>query len=75
MLTAEPQVDDTGVKILRLLYSGFDDAAIARQLGMGHRTVQRRVHELMKQLEAKGRVALGARAQELGLFPTEISAT
>ncbi|WAM00383.1 hypothetical protein NOO62_27575 [Streptomyces sp. Je 1-369] len=41
---------------------------MARQLGMGHRTVQRRVQDLMSRLGAKGRVALGAQAQQLGLF-------
>jgi DNA-binding NarL/FixJ family response regulator len=43
---------------------------VARQLGIGHRTVQRRVGNLMRHLGATGRVALGARAQELGLFPS-----
>ncbi|MER6016341.1 LuxR C-terminal-related transcriptional regulator [Streptomyces bluensis] len=63
------QVDETDLTILNLLYGGFDDASIARRLGLGHRTVQRRVQRLMDSLEAKGRVALGARAQELGLLP------
>ncbi|MEU7582275.1 LuxR C-terminal-related transcriptional regulator [Streptomyces sp. NPDC041068] len=52
--------------IVQLLYSGLDDAAIGRRLGMSHRTVQRRVHTLMLRLEVPGRVALGARAQQLG---------
>ncbi|WP_199807464.1 LuxR C-terminal-related transcriptional regulator [Streptomyces sp. NRRL F-5650] len=60
--------------ILNLLYAGFSDASIARRLGVGHRTVQRRVQRLMEQLRAKGRVALGARAQELGLLPPRASA-
>ncbi|MFG3247566.1 helix-turn-helix domain-containing protein [Streptomyces sp. NPDC048187] len=50
------------------MYAGFSDASIARRLGVGHRTVQRRVQRLMEQLGANGRVALGARAQELGLL-------
>ncbi|MFV8187526.1 hypothetical protein [Streptomyces sp. AF1B] len=41
---------------------------IARRLGLGHRTVQRRVGNLMRRLSVSGRVALGAKAQELGLF-------
>ncbi|MEU0592657.1 MULTISPECIES: helix-turn-helix domain-containing protein [Streptomyces] len=60
--------------ILNLLYAGFSDASIARRLGVGHRTVQRRVQRLMEQLRANGRVALGARAQELGLLPPRASA-
>lgn len=75
LLTARPEncvdlsaVGDDDRKILNLLYAGFSDASIARRLGVGHRTVQRRVQRLMEQLRANGRVALGARAQELGLL-------
>jgi DNA-binding CsgD family transcriptional regulator len=55
-------------RILDLLYAGLNDATIARRLGMGHRTVQRKVQRLMERLHANGRVALGAHAQELGLL-------
>lgn len=55
-------------RILDLLYTGLNDASIARRLGVGHRTVQRKVQRLMERLQANGRVALGARAQELGLL-------
>ncbi|WP_223190693.1 DNA-binding response regulator [Streptomyces sp. TRM68416] len=51
-----------------MLHRGLGDAAIGRRLGIGHRTVQRRVHRLMERWSAPGRVALGARAQELGLL-------
>ncbi|CAL9508023.1 hypothetical protein G3I36_35560 [Streptomyces sp. SID10362] len=75
LLTARPEpcvdlsaVGDDDRKILHLLYAGFSDASIARRLGMGHRTVQRRIQRLMERLRANGRVALGARAQELGLL-------
>ncbi|WP_105975528.1 response regulator transcription factor [Streptomyces geranii] len=57
-------------RILALLYTGLNDASIARRLGVGHRTVQRKVQRLMERLQANGRVALGARAQELGLLRT-----
>jgi len=74
-LTVTPECDTTnrGIdandqKILNLLYEGLNDASIARHLGVGHRTVQRKVQRLMELLEANGRVALGARAQELGLL-------
>ncbi|MFJ6729587.1 LuxR C-terminal-related transcriptional regulator [Streptomyces sp. NPDC091281] len=63
-----PQLDDNDRRILRHLYSGLSDASIARHLGVGHRTIQRKVQRLMEHLQANGRVALGARAQELGLL-------
>ncbi|MFE7811041.1 LuxR C-terminal-related transcriptional regulator [Streptomyces sp. NPDC057433] len=62
------QLDPTDVVIVRMLYRGLGDAAIGRRLGIGHRTVQRRVHRLMERWNVRGRVALGARAQELGLL-------
>lgn len=62
------QLDQTDVVIVRMLHQGLGDAAIGRRLGIGHRTVQRRVHRLMERWNVPGRVALGARAQELGLF-------
>ncbi|CAL9529345.1 hypothetical protein SUDANB176_04018 [Streptomyces sp. enrichment culture] len=62
------QIDANDRKILNLLYAGLDDASIARRLSVGHRTVQRRIRRLMERLQANGRVALGARAQELGLL-------
>ncbi|MFJ2774871.1 LuxR C-terminal-related transcriptional regulator [Streptomyces sp. NPDC087300] len=61
------------MQILTLLHKGFDDATVARQLGIGHRTVQRKVQQLMEILEAKGRVALGAQAQRLGLLSDDSS--
>lgn len=75
VLTGSPEsfidisrIDADDRKILNLLYAGLNDASIARQLAIGHRTVQRRVQRLMERLQANGRVALGARAQELGLL-------
>ncbi|MFE4666274.1 response regulator transcription factor [Streptomyces sp. NPDC056716] len=63
-----PSIDDAERTILSLLYQGLSDATIARHLGVSHRTVQRRVGDIMSRLQVTGRVALGARAQELGLF-------
>ncbi|WP_437093377.1 LuxR C-terminal-related transcriptional regulator [Streptomyces sp. enrichment culture] len=59
-------MDELERHILQLLYEGYDDARVGRELGMAHRTVQRRVRSLMVRLDANGRFALGARAQELG---------
>ncbi|MEU6144269.1 helix-turn-helix domain-containing protein [Streptomyces sp. NPDC047081] len=56
------------IMIIRLLHQGLGDAAIGRRLGIGHRTVQRRVQRVMDRWGVVGRVALGARAQELGLL-------
>jgi DNA-binding NarL/FixJ family response regulator len=63
-----PQFEETDQKILDLLGQGLGDAVIARQLGLGHRTVQRRVGNLMTALNVRGRVALGAKAHQLGLI-------
>lgn len=68
MSATAPPIEETDRKILQLLYLGLSDAGVARQLGLGHRTVQRRVGNLMVQLRVRGRVALGAKAQEIGLF-------
>ncbi|MDV9173050.1 LuxR C-terminal-related transcriptional regulator [Streptomyces sp. W16] len=69
MRATTPEVEETDQQILELLYQGLVDAAVARKLGLGHRTVQRRVQNLMELLQVRGRVALGAKAQELGLLP------
>ena len=66
--TRTPEIDASDQKILNLLYAGLNDASIARRIGVGHRTVQRKVQRLMERLHANGRVALGAHAQELGLL-------
>ncbi|MFF6995231.1 LuxR C-terminal-related transcriptional regulator [Streptomyces sp. NPDC008313] len=67
-MTHVTDIAATDREILELLYKGLDDATVARKLGLGHRTVQRRVQNLMAALGVRGRVALGARAQEIGLF-------
>ncbi|MFB6437638.1 helix-turn-helix transcriptional regulator [Streptomyces sp. NPDC056411] len=45
--------------IMRLLVSGLDDRAIARRLGMGLRSCQRHIAEIMDQLEARSRLHAG----------------
>ncbi|MFF8731749.1 LuxR C-terminal-related transcriptional regulator [Streptomyces sp. NPDC015171] len=72
MRAASLGIEETDWEILQLLYCGLVDAAIARKLGIGHRTVQRRIRNLMSNLEVKGRVALGAKAQELGLLSDSV---
>ncbi|MGW0781000.1 helix-turn-helix transcriptional regulator [Streptomyces sp. NPDC002913] len=53
-------------EIVALLYTGLTDAAIARQLGMGHRTVQRRLRVLMDEVGAATRFQLGWHAARAG---------
>ncbi|WP_328910634.1 LuxR C-terminal-related transcriptional regulator [Streptomyces sp. NBC_00234] len=67
-MSGVPDIDDTELRILCMLHEGVNDATIARRLGVGHRTVQRRVHDLMQRWEVTGRFALGAHAQEVGLL-------
>ncbi|MER5631884.1 helix-turn-helix transcriptional regulator [Streptomyces nitrosporeus] len=52
--------------IVALLHVGLTDAAIARQLGMGHRTVQRRLRALMDEVGAATRFQLGWHAAREG---------
>jgi Bacterial regulatory proteins, luxR family len=49
-------------RLITLLLSGLTDEAIARQLGIGYRTVQRRVAGLMDSLGAHSRFQAGAQA-------------
>lgn len=49
-------------RLIALLLSGLTDRAIARQLGIGHRTAQRRIAALMHSLGATTRFQAGAKA-------------
>ncbi|RVU20869.1 hypothetical protein EOT10_26335 [Streptomyces antnestii] len=53
------QLEPIDRKIIALLHIGLTDAAIARQLDMSHRTVQRRLHHLMDTVGAATRFQLG----------------
>ncbi|MGW1029573.1 hypothetical protein ACWD4J_38840 [Streptomyces sp. NPDC002577] len=76
---ADAEVEDDGPgrldavdrQILALLHVGLTDAAIARQLGMGHRTVQRRLHELMNAVGVATRFQLGWHAAVSGWLDKE----
>ncbi|MFE9440363.1 response regulator transcription factor [Streptomyces sp. NPDC006602] len=67
-MLSDLNLDDTDISILGLMRMGLSDAAIARRLQVGHRTIQRRVQQLMAKLSVPNRFALGARAQQLGLL-------
>lgn len=53
-------------QIVSLMRLGLTDASIARHLGIGHRTVQRRLHDLMETAGAATRFQLGWHAAVAG---------
>ncbi|MEU3244408.1 MULTISPECIES: helix-turn-helix domain-containing protein [unclassified Streptomyces] len=59
-------VSDEERRIISLLAMGMSDEAIARQLGIGHRTVQRRVQTLLGRLGAASRFQAGVLAASRG---------
>ncbi|WP_438828427.1 winged helix-turn-helix transcriptional regulator [Streptomyces hesseae] len=61
---AEP--DATDLEVLSLLLAGLTDASVAKQLGLGLRTVQRRVRRLMELAGVTTRLQLGWQAAERG---------
>jgi DNA-binding CsgD family transcriptional regulator len=60
--------DDTDRALLALLAAGLPDQAIARDLGVGLRTVQRRVSALMRRFGAQTRFQAGLYAARHGLL-------
>lgn len=56
------------VKVLELLALGFKDEAIARQLGLGLRTVRRRIAVLMEEHGVETRFQLGLAVSRRGLL-------
>jgi DNA-binding CsgD family transcriptional regulator len=55
-------------ELLRLLYLGYTDAAVARKLGISTRTSRRVTAGLISRLGARSRFQAGARAAERGWF-------
>jgi sugar-specific transcriptional regulator TrmB len=68
LVAEEPpeQPDRIDLQILSLLLAGLTDAAAAKQLDLGLRTVQRRVKRLMEIAEVTTRLQLGWQAYERG---------
>ncbi|MEU1543787.1 LuxR C-terminal-related transcriptional regulator [Actinacidiphila glaucinigra] len=54
---------------LRLLAEGHTDEAIAKRLGVSHRTARRIASELMERLDARSRFEAGVRAVQRGWLP------
>ena len=61
-------VSELDARLLALLAAGYKDEAIARQSGLGLRTVRRRVSDLMERLGAHTRFQAGVKAVERGWF-------
>ncbi|GII57117.1 hypothetical protein Pth03_55060 [Planotetraspora thailandica] len=61
-------------RIVSLLALGLPDEAIARQLDMSHRTVQRRIHALMIRLGASSRFQAGVLAARRGWWEPDARA-
>jgi DNA-binding CsgD family transcriptional regulator len=57
-----PSAADARERLVTLLLSGLTDEAIARQLGLSHRSVQRRVAALMAELGTHTRFQAGVQA-------------
>jgi DNA-binding CsgD family transcriptional regulator len=64
-----PRAGQEQQRLITLLLSGLTDEAIARQLGVGYRTVQRRVADLMDSLGAHSRFQAGAQAAMISTHP------
>ncbi|MES4890952.1 helix-turn-helix domain-containing protein [Streptomyces sp. NPDC096012] len=63
--------DATDLEVLSLLLAGLTDASVAKQLGLGLRTVQRRVKRLMELAGVTTRMQLGWHAYERGWVARE----
>lgn len=61
------RIADDDRELLRLLSAGLKDQAIARHLGIGLRTVVRRIGNLARNLDAETRFQLGVQARTRGL--------
>jgi len=63
---AGPEVDPLDARILALLLSGLTDHAVAGQLGLSLRTLQRRISQLMTKAGVDTRIQLGWYAARQG---------
>ncbi|MGW2374540.1 response regulator transcription factor [Kitasatospora sp. NPDC001683] len=56
-------------RAIRLLADGLTDEAVAKRLGVSHRTARRLATELMERLGARSRFEAGVRAVQQGWLP------
>ncbi|MEV4174929.1 helix-turn-helix domain-containing protein [Nonomuraea sp. NPDC049709] len=68
----DPPLSEVERRIVSLLAHGLSDEAIARQLGIGYRTVQRRIQALMARLSATSRFQAGVLAARRGWWDPEL---
>jgi DNA-binding CsgD family transcriptional regulator len=68
---ADEFVNEEERRIISLLAMGLPDETIARQMGIGHRTVQRRVQALLVRLGAASRFQAGVLAASRGWWQPE----
>lgn len=59
-------IDALDIEVLRLLLAGLTDSAVAGQLGLSSRTVQRRIQALMVRAGVNSRMQLGWHARHHG---------
>jgi DNA-binding CsgD family transcriptional regulator len=64
----EWRLSDEDAELLRLLAAGLKDQAIARQLGLGLRTVVRRIGNVARTLDAETRFQAGLQAAKRGFL-------
>jgi hypothetical protein len=64
--TRPDEIDDLDAHVLALLLSGLTDQAVASQLGLSLRTVQRRISQLMVKGGVATRIQLGWHAARKG---------
>jgi predicted transcriptional regulator len=64
--TSPEPLDPVDHQLLSLLLAGHTDAAVARQLDLSERTVQRRISALMLTLEVGTRIQLGWQVRDRG---------
>jgi DNA-binding NarL/FixJ family response regulator len=64
--TRPDHIDDLDAQVLALLLSGLTDQAIAGQLRLSLRTVQRRISQLMIKAGVATRIQLGWHAAQKG---------
>lgn len=67
----EERMDDVDLRILALMRDGLSDATTGRRLSRGHRTIQRRIGQMMNSLGVSGRFALGLKVAELNLLDAQ----